>query len=222
MILLEDELPWSLPIGQMSLKSDLPSKKNNIIFGLLDRTIFKPLIKHAISQICQCIFFFFHKVVVITKWRDHWHLIKELKSQLKEGLTERGITRLVAFERGCKESFNSIPTNWSFLLYSCRAWKYLYQNLVKRESNTYKGALASCTTILTIVNPEPRIRSVSPSHNSLESLLPPKPSHSYSTIQYVIIHSLVTTAVKCKQPHKSIDLHHEKNEKKVIFFWSRS
>lgn len=78
--------------------------------------------------------------------------------------------------------------------------------------------MASCTTVLTIVNPEPRIRSVSPSHNSLVSLLPPKPSHSYSTIQNVIIHYLVITAVKCKQPHQSINLRHEKNEKKVIFF----
>ena len=58
MILLEDEL-WSLPIGQESLKSYLPSKKDNIISGLLGRTIFKPLIiKQVISQICQYIFFF--------------------------------------------------------------------------------------------------------------------------------------------------------------------
>ena len=45
-----------------------------------------------ISPICQGIIFFFHKIVVITKGSDHWHLIKELKSQLKEGFTERGIT----------------------------------------------------------------------------------------------------------------------------------
>lgn len=74
-------------------------------------------------------------------------------------------------------------------------------------------------TVLTVVNPEPRIRSVSPSHNSLVSLLPPKPSHSYSTIQNVrFIHCLVTTAVKRKELHQSIHIHREKNEKTVIFF----
>lgn len=77
--------------------------------------------------------------------------------------------------------------------------------------------MASCTTILTAVNPEPRIRSVSPSHNSLVSLLPPKPSHSYSTIQYVIIHSSLTIVVKCKQPHQSINLYHKKNETEKLY-----
>ena len=77
--------------------------------------------------------------------------------------------------------------------------------------------MAGCTTILTAVNPEPRIRSVSPSHNSLVSLLPPKPSHSYSTIQYVIIHSSLAIAVKCKQPDQSINLYHKKNETEKLY-----
>lgn len=77
--------------------------------------------------------------------------------------------------------------------------------------------MAGCTTILTAVNPEPRIRSVSPSHNSLVSLLPPKPSHSYSTIQYVIIHSSLAIVVKCKQPDQSINLYHKKNETEKLY-----
>ena len=77
--------------------------------------------------------------------------------------------------------------------------------------------MAGCTTILTAVNPEPRIWSVSPSHNSLVSLLPPKPSHSYSTIQYVIIHSSLAIVVKCKQPDQSINLYHKKNETEKLY-----